>query len=166
MINAPLLTARRAMAQKKSQAAAQHAKTRTTVSKEISGEWPQIRTAVRERLASSKIFHKLKPQQRQKLSLALASFCKVSSRILIEQAGQKKSAAQPGTESTATAQLSALLDTVDFPTFVARLIEGTFNAIVDSSVEQMKAYADLLSDVATALSGSDNHRRMTTKPRQ
>lgn len=151
------------MVLKKSQTAAQDAKTRTAISREIAGKSPQLRTALRERLASSAAFRKLKPQQRQKLSLALASFCKVSSRILIEQAGQKKSAAPASTESGATAPLSALLETVDFPSFVSSLIEGTFNAIVNSSVEQMKAYADLLSDVATALSGFNSSRRMRKK---
>jgi hypothetical protein len=78
------------MAQKKSQAAAQNAKTRTAISKRITGKSPQLRSAVREKLASSQTLRKLKPQQRKKLSLALANFCKVSSQVLHEQAGQKK----------------------------------------------------------------------------
>lgn len=39
----------------------------------------------------------------------------------------------------------------DFPKFVSDLIEGTFNAIVDGSIEQMKAYADLVRDVAASV---------------
>lgn len=41
-----------------------------------------------------------------------------------------------------------LIENVDFPEFVARLIEGTFDAAVDASIEQMKAYGDLVKNVA------------------
>lgn len=37
---------------------------------------------------------------------------------------------------------------VDFPKFVAGLIDGVFGAIVDASIQQMEAYASLLADVA------------------
>lgn len=40
------------------------------------------------------------------------------------------------------------LNAVAFPTFVADLIDGTFNAIVDASIKQMEAFANLLSNVA------------------
>jgi len=45
----------------------------------------------------------------------------------------------------------ALLDEIDFPAFVSSLIDGTFDAIVDSSIRQMEAYADLISAVAKPL---------------
>jgi macrodomain Ter protein organizer (MatP/YcbG family) len=48
----------------------------------------------------------------------------------------------------AAAGMQDLIDQVDFPEFVARLIEGTFNAAVDASIEQMQAYGDLVKDVA------------------
>jgi len=40
------------------------------------------------------------------------------------------------------------LNAVAFPTFVADLIKGTFQAIVNASIQQMEAYANLLSNVA------------------
>ena len=40
------------------------------------------------------------------------------------------------------------LNAIAFPTFVADLIKGTFNAIVDASIQQMEAYGQLLSNVA------------------
>lgn len=40
---------------------------------------------------------------------------------------------------------------VDLPAFVSDLINGVFDAIVNSSVEQMKAYAALLADVARSV---------------
>tara|TARA_R110001599_G_scaffold71251_3_gene198885 strand:- start:4434 stop:5552 length:1119 start_codon:yes stop_codon:yes gene_type:complete len=42
----------------------------------------------------------------------------------------------------------ALLDALDFPTFVASLVHGTYDAIVDSSIRQMESFADLVSAVA------------------
>ncbi|MFA7553314.1 MAG: hypothetical protein WCY88_03610 [Spongiibacteraceae bacterium] len=45
----------------------------------------------------------------------------------------------------------SLLDEIDFPTFVSSLLQGTFDAIVDSSIRQMEAYADLVAAVAKPL---------------
>jgi hypothetical protein len=43
------------------------------------------------------------------------------------------------------------VDSVDFPDFVKQLLEGVFESIVDSSIQQMEAYEDLLSDVAGSI---------------
>jgi len=43
----------------------------------------------------------------------------------------------------------------DLPAFVESLLQGTFHAIVDSSIEQMKAYAELVKSVAESLDASD-----------
>lgn len=40
------------------------------------------------------------------------------------------------------------LDSIDFPSFVASLVQGTFQAIIDSSIQQMEAYSQLLASVA------------------
>jgi hypothetical protein len=42
----------------------------------------------------------------------------------------------------------ATLSAIDFPSFVASLIQGTFQAIVDASIQQMEAYAELLKNAA------------------
>ncbi|WP_433361210.1 hypothetical protein ACQPZX_28080 [Actinoplanes sp. CA-142083] len=42
----------------------------------------------------------------------------------------------------------ATLNAVDFPSFVSGLIKGTFQAIVDATIQQMEAYATLLQEVA------------------
>src|SRR5712664_2039503 len=44
---------------------------------------------------------------------------------------------------TGVDQAARMIREIDFPLFVAKLIEGTFHAIVKSSIEQMKAYADM-----------------------
>jgi hypothetical protein len=47
-----------------------------------------------------------------------------------------------------TKNLVEFIKEVDFPKFVSGLIQGVFQAIVDSSVQQMHAYGELLSNVA------------------
>jgi len=44
-----------------------------------------------------------------------------------------------------------LLDEIDFPTFVASLVNGTFDAMVDSSIRQMESFAELVAAVAKPL---------------
>jgi hypothetical protein len=43
---------------------------------------------------------------------------------------------------------NGLVEAVNFPAFVAGLIQGVFQAIVDSSIKQMEAYGDLVKSVA------------------
>jgi hypothetical protein len=45
----------------------------------------------------------------------------------------------------------ALSDELDFPAFVSSLVHGTFDAMVDSSIRQMQAFADLVAAVAKPL---------------
>jgi hypothetical protein len=45
-----------------------------------------------------------------------------------------------------------LLTAVDFPSFVGNLIDGVFGAIVNATVQQMEAYAELLADVTHSVS--------------
>jgi hypothetical protein len=44
-----------------------------------------------------------------------------------------------------------LVKGVDFPGFVSGLIQGVFHSIVDSSIQQMEAYAKLVADVSKSL---------------
>jgi len=53
-----------------------------------------------------------------------------------------------GTVGRAGEVARATLSAIDFPSFVGSLIQGTFQAIVDSSIQQMEAYATLLKNVA------------------
>jgi hypothetical protein len=53
-----------------------------------------------------------------------------------------------GTSSRVGDVARATLGAIDFPAFVAGLIQGTFHAIVDASIQQMEAYAELLKNVA------------------
>lgn len=42
----------------------------------------------------------------------------------------------------------ATLNAIDFPSFVSGLIKGSFQAIVDATIQQMEAYSTLLQEVA------------------
>lgn len=46
---------------------------------------------------------------------------------------------------------SKLVKDINFPQFVAGLIDGVFNAIVDASIKQMEAYAELVKNVAKSV---------------
>ena len=58
------------------------------------------------------------------------------------ESGQRSATMRAGEVARAT------LNAIDFPQFVASLIQGTFQAIVDASIQQMEAYAELLKNVA------------------
>jgi hypothetical protein len=55
------------------------------------------------------------------------------------------------TTGGSTAPKEKATDAIDFPAFVASLVHGTFDAIVDSSIKQMEAFADLVSAVSKPL---------------
>ncbi len=48
-------------------------------------------------------------------------------------------------------QTGRLIREVNFPAFVSSLVKGTFNAVVDASITQMQAYAELVKSVAMSL---------------
>lgn len=48
-------------------------------------------------------------------------------------------------------QVGRMIKEVDFPGFVASLVKGTFNAVVDASIQQMKAYGELVQSVAMSV---------------
>lgn len=54
----------------------------------------------------------------------------------------------PGAVEAGVEQFGQLVQKVDFPQFVSGLIQGVFQAIVESSIEQMQAYGELLANVA------------------
>jgi hypothetical protein len=64
----------------------------------------------------------------------------------ISQAGFSASAAREG-----AAVAGMLLNEVKFPTFVAGLIEGVFQSITKSSIDQMRAYQEMIASVAKSL---------------
>jgi hypothetical protein len=58
------------------------------------------------------------------------------------------SAKRPPATETLGRRAGALTDELDFSDFVASLVHGTFDAIVDSSIRQMESFADLVAAVS------------------
>jgi hypothetical protein len=70
-------------------------------------------------------------------------------RTAVDAIGKQKFEASAAREGAAVAGM--LLNEVKFPQFVAGLIEGVFSSIVKSSIEQMRAYQDMIAAVAQSL---------------
>jgi hypothetical protein len=60
-------------------------------------------------------------------------------------------------------QVGRMINEVNFPAFVASLVKGTFQAIVDASIQQMKAYGELVQSVAMSL---NDFRDQNVSPEQ
>jgi len=55
---------------------------------------------------------------------------------------------KPAATETIARRAGAMVNEIDFPGFVAQLVHGTFDAIVDASIRQMESYSSLVSAVA------------------
>ncbi len=67
----------------------------------------------------------------------------------VDEIGKTQFRAGAAREGAAVA--GELLNQVKFPTFVASLISGVFQSITHSSIEQMKAYQEMIANVAKSL---------------
>jgi hypothetical protein len=84
------------------------------------------------------------PKKKDAYSFGLAEQSTSSSTT-----GDDKFTAQGAAEGARVAKV--YLQGVNFPNFVSSLIEGVFHSIVKSSIEQMQAYADLVSNISKTL---------------
>lgn len=132
---------------------------------------PIVRDRVREMLMSTPAFRKMPEPQRRELAQGMV---RVASYIVGGEHGDNAPSnalvgtalandKRPDTASgdmknsgaaAATAGGAALADLVskvDFPKFVAGLVDGVFNAIVNASIKQMEAYAELVKNVAKSV---------------
>lgn len=58
------------------------------------------------------------------------------------------SSSKPQATETIARRAGAMVNEIDFPGFVAQLVHGTFDAIVDASIRQMESYSSLVAAVA------------------
>ncbi len=119
-----------------------------------------VRERVRSLLQQSPAFEKLDAVERKKVAGSLVD---VVAYLADPKAGLAQAQAQakgPGIvqeDFTAAAGregaelFERLTAAVDFPDFVAELIDGVFNSIVDASIRQMEAYAKLLESVVKSV---------------
>lgn len=138
--------------------------------------FPVIRDRVRRTLLSSQAFRRLPAETQRQLAHDMV---KVASYIVGGEDGENLPAAaalasdatsganlpggipRPGAVAGSDFQAAAaqqggraftqLVRDVNFPQFVGGLIDGVFNAIVDASIKQMEAYAELVKNVAKSV---------------
>jgi hypothetical protein len=136
-----------------------------------------VRPQVRDILMSSEGFRKLPPDEQKSLAaqmVKVASYIANPGGLAKEELGPgggvlaraqadaveatKERLSQapgfagkdfvPGATRAGVEQFGELVKKVDFPMFVSGLIQNVFQAIVDSSIKQMRAYGELLANVA------------------
>lgn len=69
------------------------------------------------------------------------------------------------TVSDLPAAAGAMAEELDFASFVASLVHGTFDAIVDSSIRQMEAFASLVSSLAQTVEDFSSNNVSTNQVR-
>lgn len=98
-----------------------------------------MRTDIHAILDRTKAFHALPEEQRRALAHDLVRVVAFLEDPALEEQVRDQE------------EVRGLIGEVDFPTFVSGLIKGVFEAIVQSSIEQMKAYAEMVQAVAKSL---------------
>ena len=137
----------------------------------------QVRTEVRSLLEQSRAFQALPPEQRRSLAkdlvkvgsflatpqwltdttparkqaLAGAQAVDQLKERLAQKPGQVGEDFRAGAVREGVRAFAKMVQTVDFPAFVSGLIQGVFRAIVESSMEQMRAYGELLAAVSKSV---------------
>ncbi|HEX8692465.1 MAG TPA: hypothetical protein VF746_08610 [Longimicrobium sp.] len=101
-----------------------------------------VRRHVRDLLQKSPAFRELPPGKQRRLA---DDMVKVAS-LLAEPAGIRIDQVR-----AMSADAEKFVAKVDFPAFVGALINSVFEAVVESSIEQMKAFAELVAGVAKSL---------------
>ncbi len=125
-----------------SPANAETVRTRVRALLERSHSWPALDRADRVRLAES-------------IARVVAFVASARARPLALGPGRAPLLGRSGPGAGATgARAGALAQAVDFPGFVQGLLEDTFQAVVESSIQQMKAYAELVGAVAAGIEQS------------
>ncbi|CAN5919689.1 hypothetical protein BH11MYX4_BH11MYX4_35570 [soil metagenome] len=129
-----------------------------------------VRAQTKALLEKSETFQKLTPEERRALAYNLVKVGAYTAEltrdqwlqaqrlgqrpVLVEHAAaqEKKRPAQDEFDTRAADAAGRVnketLNAIAFPTFVADLIKGTFQAVVDASIQQMEAYTKLLENVA------------------
>src|SRR5260370_39965421 len=82
------------------------------------------------------------------LARAQADASEATRERLAKAPGQVGKDFQAGAVKQGVEQFGALVKKVDFPKFVGGLIQNVFQAIVDASIQQMRAYGELIANVA------------------
>ena len=101
-----------------------------------------VRSTVREHLAGSPAFRQLPPDQRREIAHDLV---RISTYLTVPEGMPANTIART------VVVFDQLIEAVDFPEFVESLIRGVFDAIIDSSIEQMRAFGKMLKEVGNTV---------------
>lgn len=88
------------------------------------------------------------PSKESSYALAKNDPVETTKRNLAQSPGQVGKDFTAGAVEAGVEQFGNLVQKVDFPQFVGGLIKNVFQAIVESSIEQMRAYGELIANVA------------------
>jgi hypothetical protein len=137
-----------------------------------------VKTQVHALLMSSSAYHALPPDEQRKLGenlVKVAAYCaelirddwcqsvqrldqqpvvrrtEVAEGPMVARAQAAGDDFKPAAASQIARVTKETLRAIAFPTFVADLIKGTFNAITQSSIQQMEAYQKLLDNVGKSV---------------
>ena len=147
------------------------------MSNEAQNKIAAVRTEVRNLLERAPAFREMAPDERSRMAkdlVEVASFISdpgwlkgdtpARSRALAESQavgelkerlaqapGQVGQDFEAGAVREGVEAFDNLVQTVDFPSFVSGLVQGVFRAVVDASMEQMKAYGELLAAVTKSV---------------
>jgi hypothetical protein len=139
-----------------------------------------VRKVVRTHLLSAPAYLALDRSGREQMARAMVRVCHAAAALAHEEAASdaaaraNQSASLPAAASTprplATAQAAgdsfsgvsaakvagttqAILNAVSFPRFVTDLINGVFKSMLDSGIQQLNTYVELLNNVAASTEG-------------
>ena len=104
-----------------------------------------VRGSVGEALARSPAVRALPPKKQREIA---AHTVRVLASLAAPDAA-RRAAPSAGPETAAPAE--HLTRQVSFPAFAGGLIQGVFQAIVNASIQQMEAYAELIASVSASL---------------
>jgi hypothetical protein len=90
------------------------------------------------------------PVERSDLAEALGPIDDLKKR-LAQAPGQVGQDFEAGAMRQGVQEFANLVQAVDFPDFVASLVQGVFQAVVDASIQQMEAYGELLAATAKSV---------------
>jgi hypothetical protein len=135
---------------------------------------PIVRSQVKDILVKSKAFNDLPAEKKRELAgdmvkiahyivggsdgmnvPSAASLAATDGAALPDMPNKPTKTASDKMNANAAKQgvgsLVQAVEGVNFPKFVAGLIDGVFNAIVDSSIKQMEAYAELVKNISKSV---------------
>jgi hypothetical protein len=148
---------------------------------------PHVRKIVRSLLLSSPAYAELEPAKRNELAESMVKVCHAAAMLVreeVESDAATRAPRQPARAPVLAAAQSAgdsfsgvaaervaattqqILNAVSFPRFVTDLINGVFKAMIDSSIQQMNAYVELLNNVASSTEGFADSQMSEDRARQ